>query len=128
MQMIDDDLDMSGEEIKQRLSKLRIERYRMLNKRVMDERIPLDDNVTKYVFNKKYSMRDAFKDYHKINKAIDNAISEDRLHEIPPPIIAITVSAQGVPLVYFIKNDLSENRKRKYVKPKTSRKICKCKK
>lgn len=126
--MIDDDLDMSGEEIKQRLAKLRIERYRMLNKRVMDERIPIDNNITKYTFNKKYSMRDAFKDYHKINKAIDNAISEDRLHEVPPPIVAIVVSAQGVPLVYYIKNDLSENRKRKSVKPKSSRKICKCKK
>jgi hypothetical protein len=123
--MIDDEMKEEEREGKKILAKLRIERYRLLNQRVLDERIPSDRNATKYVFDKRYTMRDAYKDYHKINRAIDNAISEDRIHEVPPPVVAIIVTNQSVPLIYFIKNDISDYRKRKSVKTKTKR--CKCK-
>lgn len=123
--MIDDDMKEEEREGKKILAKLRIERYNLLNQRVLDERIPSDRNATKYVFDKRYIMRDAYKDYHKINKAIDNAIAEDRIHEVPPPIVAIIITNQSVPLIYFVKTDISDYRKRKPVKLKTKR--CKCK-
>jgi hypothetical protein len=72
-----------------------------------------------------YSFRDPEEDFEKINKALNTIEQEGTMDESPPPIVAVSVIPGRAPLFYYVRNDISEWRKKKTVKAKPKRKITK---
>lgn len=89
--------------------------------------IPVDNNMGKWVMNKKYAYYDSKDDFDKIYIAIKNIVESDRVNEVPPPIIAIRKTVHAAPVVFFIRTTIPIYRKKKSIKSKSKRKVkCKC--
>jgi hypothetical protein len=96
-----------------------------LIRRIRTLKIPLTTNARTWEKNTSY--RDGIaitsETIDTINKAIDNAVAEDRLTEVPPPIIILTDrmnSPQAATTVY-IKKDLRNFRRKKLLRMKAKR-------
>ena len=79
-------------------------------------------------FKEAYSQRDPLNanDAERIQRAIANALKEKRLPQPkgqPPAIVAIQPTTSEPPKYYYIRNDLSENRKRKMMAVKAKRPV-----
>jgi hypothetical protein len=89
--------------------------------------------LTKYELDPNYSRRDSIEDFDKIMRSIKNMKDDGILPQKtgePLAIIAIQPTLLNPPRWYYVRNDISEGRKKKTVKPKSKRKPvkkCKCK-
>lgn len=83
---------------------------------------PVYGHIARFDGDPRYSIRDPERDFEKINKALNTIEQEGHLDENPPPIVAIGVIPGRAPLFYYVRNDISEWRKKKTTKAKTKRK------
>jgi hypothetical protein len=93
-----------------------------------DGAIRTDPSFGSWKNDKRYSQRDPVADYDRLVRAINTLKAERKLKnptvkgEIPP-IVAIQPSTGRPPQWYFVRNDISESRKRKMVKVQAKRPV-----
>jgi hypothetical protein len=92
---------------------------------VKANKIKTEPTVSKYENDEvNYSRRDPTADFDKIKRAIANAKKDGRLITKagqPPNIVAIQPTMLQPPTAFYIKNDISESRKRKLMHSKVKR-------
>jgi hypothetical protein len=97
----------------------------LLLKRLVKDRIPYTDDNKRMELDRRYSGRSLGEpdDIIRINRAINNAIKEGRMGEVPPPIIAVgsRTNSPSTTMTVYVKNDLSESRRKKIIRSKTKR-------
>jgi|WetSurMetagenome_2_1015567.scaffolds.fasta_scaffold76692_5 hypothetical protein len=120
--------------IEQALKKSRSQQpYYILWDLVKKMKIRTEPTLSKYELDPNYSRRDPVEDFDKLMRTIKNMRSDGTLPQErgePPAIVAIQSTFSLPPRWYYVRNDISEGRKKKTVKPKSKRKPvkkCKCK-
>ena len=94
-------------------------------------KIRVEPTLSKYELDPSYSRRDPIEDFDKLMGAIKNMRRDGMLPQPKgerPAIVAIQTLLSMPPRWYYVRNDISEWRKKKSAKPKSKRKIIKKKK
>lgn len=91
-------------------------------------KIRIEPALSRYEINPNYSRRDPVEDFDRLMRAIKNMRDDGTLPQQkgePPAIVAIQSILSSPPRWYYVRNDISEGRKKKSAKPKSKRKITK---
>ena len=120
--------------IEQTLKKSRSQQpYYILWDLVKKMKIRTEPSLIKYELDPNYSRRDPVEDFDRLMRLIKNIQNDGTLPQEkgePPVIVAIQSTFALPPRWYYVRNDISEGRKKRPVKPKSKRKPvkkCKCK-